>query len=134
MTQNPSFVLSEDKKKLQEILAATFDLTNKQAKLLVRIVFQKNQICCLNYLTETMRAGRSTLQKYIKVLLDKGLVKREAKTLAEFEEICKNQNRKHQYKTTKGYLYVYTAIKKEKLLKMAEDKWNSWREQLDLLL
>ena len=134
MTQNPSFVLSEDKKKLQEILAATFDLTNKQAKLLVRIVFQKNQICCLNYLTETMRAGRSTLQKYIKVLLDKGLVKREAKTLAEFEEICKNQNREHQYKTTKGYLYVYTAIKKEKLLKMAEDKWNSWREQLDLLL
>ena len=133
MTQAPSFVLSDEKRKLQEILAATFDLTKKQAKLLVRIVFQKNQICCLNYLTDRMRAGRSTLQKYIKVLLEKGLVKREAKTLAEFEKICQNQNREHEYKTNKGYLYVYSAVDKETLMQMAEKTWLSWKDQLKKL-
>ncbi len=126
-----SFSMSPEQKKLHKIICSLFDLTNKQGKLFIKIYSDSDKFCCLNHLTDEMKPGRSTLQKYIKVLLDKGLVQREAKTLAEFQEVCQKHDHKAEYNTTKGYLYMYRPIPKEKLLKKARNIWNSWNQELE---
>ena len=127
-------ILTKDQKVLHKIFAATFDLTKTQAKLLVKLIYKEDGLCCINQITDDKDTpGRSTIQKYMKVLLDKGLITRSSKTINEFKEICQSQNRNLEYQTSGGYIYVY-EVDVEHLIEKAESQWAMWKNKIVELL
>ncbi|MHA1149722.1 MAG: hypothetical protein ACTSR8_15920 [Promethearchaeota archaeon] len=122
--------MTQSTQELQYILGSLFNLTRAQSKLLIKLLSYGEQNFCINQLKFNSESGRSTLQKYLKVLLHKGLVSREAKTLKEFREICVEVDLDDNCESNKGYLYIYRVISLENLMKKAEEVWKEWKVKL----
>lgn len=110
------------------VIKDLFRLTKKQAECFKKIYNISKAGVCISYLGEHMGdVDRSVVQKQVKVLFDKGLIKRKQVTLAEFREICERDKSQQTSSTDRGYLYLYEPLTKSELIKKANDKMNSWK-------
>jgi len=118
--------------KTDRIFRSLFGLTKKQSECFKKIRNINKSGVCISYLGEHMGdVDRSVVQKQVKVLFDKGLIDRKQVTLAEFREICEKDKIQQTAATDRGYLYLYEPLSKEKLLKKANSKMDSWRRILE---
>lgn len=123
---------SKENKEFIRIIRAIFGLTKKQSELFLQLqIIAKNETCIMNLVNE-LDSERSIVQKYLRVLLKKNLVKRRSVTLSEFQERCRKNNRTDiEPGTTKGYLFLYAPISKKELIEKAQEITDHWIEVLE---
>jgi predicted transcriptional regulator len=138
MSAQSQVELKVDKAKVEfsksdRIIKALFGLSKKQAECFKKIQNINKSGVCISYLGEHMGdVDRSVIQKQVKVLFDKGLIKRNQVTLAEFREICKRDESQFSTKTDRGYLYLYEPLTNVELLSKANSEMERWRRVLEI--
>jgi predicted transcriptional regulator len=114
-------------KKFSRIIRSVFNLTPKQMATFLEIRQCTGNGTCISNIVMGMDSERSIIQKYLKVLFDKGLITRQSVTLSEFQERCKINNRLDMApNTTKGYLFLYSPISDTDLLKKMQKITKQW--------
>ncbi|QEE16240.1 hypothetical protein DSAG12_02070 [Promethearchaeum syntrophicum] len=127
---NPSLLELEENPLVFNTLKAIFELTNKQVDCFLALRLKKKTGSCIKNLVENTNSERSIIQKHLKVLLEKGLVIRESVSLTEFNIRCQEHDIDNQIKTNKGYLYIYSSISNEELLKKINGTLEEWKNLL----
>lgn len=125
--------IGEENEILKPILRSIFQLTNKQTELFQQLYeFGKDSMCCMNNLMLKFSSDRSVIQKYLNILLGKGLISRVSKTLNEYQQMCADKDIElgTESPPNKGYLYVYTPVSKEEILSRADYIYNAWKNVL----
>jgi len=122
---------TEQEEHIKKILRALFDLTKKQVECYLIIRKCQDPSICVNHLVGLMSSERSIIQKHMKILFEKGLIKRESKTLNEYSELCASQNRKEsERQNNRGYLYVYNSISNQELQDKIDMKMDTWKQSI----
>lgn len=120
---------------LKSIICALFDLSAKQYQCFKSLQEIGAEGTCITNLVKQLASERSLVQKQIKCLLDKGLVKREMVSLSDFNTRCKNLNLENLEKATnKGYLYLYKVIDREILAEKVKTLLKDWQDTVDEFL
>jgi predicted transcriptional regulator len=111
----------------RDIIKSVFNLSKKQLDCFMKILEMNNEGTCIVKLVENMNSERSIIQKYLKILMEKGLVERKAITLSEFKILCDcNGNDELKPTTNKGYLYIYAPISNDSLQSKISDIFKTW--------
>ncbi|MHA1473710.1 MAG: hypothetical protein ACTSQ5_00845 [Promethearchaeota archaeon] len=131
---NQSLIEFEENPLVFSTLKAIFELTNKQLDCFLTLRIKKNAGSCIKNLVDNTNSERSIIQKHLKVLLEKGLVKRESVSLSEFNIRCQEHDIENQIKTNKGYLYIYASISDEELLGKIYKTLEDWKNILKVYL
>ena len=120
---------------LSRMIKSLFGLTKSQVACFIKLRSMGTDGTCVQNLVAQSSSERSVEQKKLKRLLDQGLVTREQFKLAAFEKRCKSKNRDDLSPgTTKGYLYIYSAISDEELLDKVTSKMENWQNFMGNLI
>ncbi|MHA1610900.1 MAG: hypothetical protein ACTSVZ_13415 [Promethearchaeota archaeon] len=119
---------------LGRMIKSLFGLTKSQTACFLRLRAMGEDGTCVQNLVAQSSSERSVEQKKLKQLLTQGLVTREQLSLTEFEGRCSRNDRNDLSPgTTKGYLFIYSAISDKDLLdkitKIMED-WQNFMANL----
>lgn len=122
-------------KELGRIIKSLFGLTKSQVACFLKLRSMGTEGTCVQNLVTQTSSERSVEQKKLKHLLNRGLVTREQLKLAAFEKRC-SQNQRDDLSpgTTKGYLFIYSAISDQALLEKITGIMDGWQEFLKNLI
>ena len=114
---------------LSRMIKSLFGLTKSQVACFIQLRSIGKEGTCVQNLVAQTSSERSVEQKKLKRLLDHGLVTREQLKLAAFEKRCSKKNRDDLSPgTTKGYLFIYTAISDQQLLNKLTLVMEDWQQ------
>ncbi|MHA1675351.1 MAG: hypothetical protein ACTSYI_17200 [Promethearchaeota archaeon] len=120
---------------LSRMIKSLFGLTKSQVACFIRLRSMGKDGTCVQNLVAQSSSERSVEQKKLKRLLDQGLVTRVQLKLAAFEKRCSKRNRDDLSPgTTKGYLYIYSAISDEEILDKVTTKMENWQNFMGNLI
>ncbi len=97
-----------DEFSLRTIIKCTFVLTNSETDLFMKLLSCNKSVCVLD-LSKELKKDRSTIQKILLKLIDKGLIIKEKSNLEEG-----------------GYMFYYTTIKKSVLKQKILESVEEW--------
>ena len=113
------------------IIRRVFNLSKKQLECFLQLLETAESGTCIRNLESQLDSERSIVQKYLKILLQKGLVKRKAISLQEFKEKCITNSRVDlEPRNIRGYLYIYQPINVERLLQKIRETTDSWNYKM----
>ncbi len=131
---SPSLYELEENSLVFNSLKSIFELTKKQLDCFLTLRLKKKPGSCIKILVDNTNSERSIIQKYLKVLLEKGLVIRDSVSLTEFNKRCEEYKLDNKISTNKGYLYIYSTISDEDLLKKINITLEKWKKNLKKFL
>jgi len=99
--------------KQEELIRCSFNLNKTEYNVLM-FLLKKNRKCSVIQISEAMKLERTTVQKALKNLLTKKLVKKWKRNL-----------------TKGGCLYLYMVINKEEIKKNMRDIIHNWYREIE---